>query len=139
MNPRSSSRFSDPNDETSFHKRRRTTGVKTMEECCVAKPFTQGITVRVRTLTGLTSRLGPLYPTSTVRDIKTRIQEIEGCATRAALTCTGIPPPQQRLVFKGKALVNEMLVGAIGLQENDLLYIVLALRGGCQARATLVP
>jgi ubiquitin-like protein Nedd8 len=54
-----------------------------------------------------------------VSKIKERIEEKEG-----------IPPDQQRLIFKGKQLHNDATVESSGIEAGDTLHLVLALRGG---------
>jgi ubiquitin-like protein Nedd8 len=54
-----------------------------------------------------------------VSQIKEKIEEKEG-----------IPPDQQRLIFKGKQLHNDATVEASGITAGDTLHLVLALRGG---------
>lgn len=55
----------------------------------------------------------------TIEYIKQRIEEKEG-----------IPPDQQRLIFKGKQLHNDAKVGESGIEPGVTLHLVLALRGG---------
>ncbi|KLO18405.1 hypothetical protein SCHPADRAFT_886288 [Schizopora paradoxa] len=54
-----------------------------------------------------------------VPDLKERIFEVQG-----------IPPKQQRLVFRGKQLTDEDELDKLGVKE-ETVHLVLALRGGC--------
>lgn len=42
----------------------------------------------------------------------------------------GVPPAQQRLIYKGKQMLDEKIVGEYGVEEGVTLHLVLALRGG---------
>ncbi|RCH99746.1 nedd8-conjugating enzyme UBE2F, partial [Rhizopus stolonifer] len=42
----------------------------------------------------------------------------------------GIPPPQQRLIYSGKQMADEMTATHYGIEGGSVLHLVLALRGG---------
>ena len=52
--------------------------------------------------------------------IKERVEEKEG-----------IPPPQQRLIFGGKQMNDQMTAAECKVVGGSVLHLVLALRGGC--------
>lgn len=56
---------------------------------------------------------------STISYLKSLIEETEG-----------IPPDQQRLIFKGKNLVDSSTITASGVKAGDSLHLILALRAG---------
>jgi hypothetical protein len=58
-------------------------------------------------------------PTSTLQDAKLALTEREG-----------IPPDQQRLIYKGKELQDDILLSEYGMEAEDVLHMVLRLRGG---------
>lgn len=43
----------------------------------------------------------------------------------------GIPPPQQRLIFGGKQMMDDKTVSEYNVNAGSVLHLVLALRGGC--------
>jgi ubiquitin-like protein Nedd8 len=42
----------------------------------------------------------------------------------------GIPPPQQRLIFGGKQMMDDKTVSEYNVNPGSVLHLVLALRGG---------
>lgn len=42
----------------------------------------------------------------------------------------GIPPPQQRLIFGGKQMMDDKTVSEYNVNAGSVLHLVLALRGG---------
>jgi ubiquitin-like protein Nedd8 len=51
--------------------------------------------------------------------VKERVEEKEG-----------IPPPQQRLIFSGRAMADDKTAADYGIKAGATLHLVLALRGG---------
>ncbi len=43
---------------------------------------------------------------------------------------SGIPPPQQRLIFGGKQMMDDKTVSEYNVNPGSVLHLVLALRGG---------
>eukprot|EP00761_Pharyngomonas_kirbyi_P001585 gb/GECH01001589.1/.p1 GENE.gb/GECH01001589.1/~~gb/GECH01001589.1/.p1 ORF type:complete len:135 (+),score=20.64 gb/GECH01001589.1/:1-405(+) len=43
---------------------------------------------------------------------------------------TGIPAPQQRIVYRGQVTVDEMTIGKYNISRGSNLHLVMALRGG---------
>jgi len=60
-----------------------------------------------------------IEPTDTIERIKERVEEKEG-----------IPPPQQRLIFGGKAMADDKTAAEYGISAGNTLHLILALRGG---------
>eukprot|EP01115_Flamella_aegyptia_P002654 TRINITY_DN136776_c0_g1_i1.p1 TRINITY_DN136776_c0_g1~~TRINITY_DN136776_c0_g1_i1.p1 ORF type:complete len:76 (+),score=22.25 TRINITY_DN136776_c0_g1_i1:56-283(+) len=73
--------------------------------------------IKIKTLTGRPINLD-CDPDDTIKRIKERVEEKEG-----------IPPPQQRLIFGGKALADENTVSFYKITAGNTLHLVLALRG----------
>ena len=69
----------------------------------------------------LTGKIVTLATSSndTVRDIKDKIQGKEG-----------IPPNQQKLIFAGNQLKDDVELQAYGIREESTIHLVLQLRGG---------
>jgi ubiquitin-like protein Nedd8 len=74
--------------------------------------------IKVKTLTGKIIDID-IEPTDTITRIKERVEEKEG-----------IPPPQQRLIFGGRALADDKKAEDFGIKAGATLHLVLALRGG---------
>ncbi|KAJ8469305.1 hypothetical protein ONZ51_g9073 [Trametes cubensis] len=43
---------------------------------------------------------------------------------------SGVPPPQQRLIFAGRQMADDKLVKEFNIAAGAVLHLVLALRGG---------
>lgn len=71
----------------------------------------------IKTLTGRHITL-EVEPNSGIRDIKTTIQDK-----------TGIPPDQQRLIFLGRELEDELTLLHYSIQKDSTLHLALNLRG----------
>ena len=74
--------------------------------------------IKVKNLSGKVIEID-IEPTDTIERIKERVEEKEG-----------IPPPQQRLIFGGKALADEKTAASYNINAGNTLHLVLALRGG---------
>ena len=74
--------------------------------------------VTVKTLTGKSFAVD-VFPTSAVEQLMSKIQDKEG-----------IPPDQQRIVFKGKQLDVGHRLEEYGITNESVVHLVLRLRGG---------
>ncbi|KAA8564246.1 hypothetical protein EYC84_011192 [Monilinia fructicola] len=74
--------------------------------------------IKIRTLTGRELELH-IEATDKMLTVKEKVEEQEG-----------VPPAQQRLIYKGKQMLDEKIVGEYGVEEGVTLHLVLALRGG---------
>lgn len=74
--------------------------------------------IRVKTISGRDLEID-VEPKDKVSKIKERIEEKEG-----------ISPPQQKLIFGGKQLLDEKFISDYGIEGGSVIHIVLALRGG---------
>jgi len=93
-----------------------------LREGCVVRVHRRvrgGILIKVKTLTGKEIEVD-IEPTDTIERIKERVEEKEG-----------IPPVQQRLIFAGKQMADEMKAREYNIEGGSVLHLVLALRGGC--------
>lgn len=72
----------------------------------------------VKTLTGKTLTL-EVDSTDSIETVKAKVQDQEG-----------IPPDQQRLIFRGIQLEDEKLLFEYGIGSKETLHLVLRLRGG---------
>ncbi|KAI9506009.1 ubiquitin-related domain-containing protein [Coemansia spiralis] len=75
--------------------------------------------ITVKTLTGKQLEIS-VDDSLKVEDIKLKIEEKEG-----------IPPPQQRLIVGGKQMESDQPIKKYLSNENLVIHLVLALRGGC--------
>jgi hypothetical protein len=74
--------------------------------------------VSVKTLTGKVMQVAGLRRGTTVAEVKQQLEET-----------SGIPRHQQRLVFHGKQMADARTLAYYAVGPNDVLYMVLALRG----------
>jgi len=74
--------------------------------------------IKVKNLAGRVVDID-IEPTDTIERIKERVEQKEG-----------IPPPQQRLIFGGKAMADEKTAADYNITAGNTLHLVLALRGG---------
>ncbi|KAI8374560.1 ubiquitin-related domain-containing protein [Radiomyces spectabilis] len=74
--------------------------------------------IKVKTLTGKEIEID-IEPNDKIARIKERVEEKEG-----------IPPPQQRLIYGGKQMADEMTAQQYAIEGGSVLHLVLALRGG---------
>lgn len=74
--------------------------------------------IKIKSLTGKIINLH-VESSETINQVKQRIQEMEG-----------INPDQQRLIFNGVLLANEVKVTETKIEPGSVLHMVLALRGG---------
>ncbi|CAM2701072.1 unnamed protein product [Rotaria socialis] len=72
--------------------------------------------IKVKTLTGKEIEVD-IDGTDKIERIKERVEEKEG-----------IPPPQQRLIFGGKQMMDDKTVSEYNVNAGSVLHLVLALR-----------
>ncbi|KAJ7334648.1 ubiquitin [Mycena olivaceomarginata] len=76
--------------------------------------------IKVKTLTGKMIELD-IEDSDPISRIKEKVEEQ-----------SGVPPPQQRLIFSGRQLQDDKLAKDAGIVAGSTLHLVLALRGGAQ-------
>ncbi|KAH9960428.1 ubiquitin-related domain-containing protein [Russula dissimulans] len=74
--------------------------------------------IKVKTLTGKEIELD-ISLDDKINRIKEKIEEQ-----------SGVPPPQQRLIFGGKQMLDDKTVREFNITAGAVLHLVLALRGG---------
>ncbi|XP_051008559.1 NEDD8-like [Acomys russatus] len=75
--------------------------------------------IRVKTLTGKEIEVD-IEPTDKVERIKVRVEQKEGIP----------PPPQQRLIYSGKQMIDEKSAADYKILGSSVFHLVLAVRGG---------
>ncbi|KAF8324568.1 ubiquitin [Cantharellus anzutake] len=75
--------------------------------------------IKVKTLTGKEIELD-IDPDDKINRIKEKVEEQ-----------SGVPPPQQRLIFGGRQMADDKTVRELNVTAGSVLHLVLALRGGC--------
>ncbi|KAI9025831.1 putative NEDD8 [Phycomyces nitens] len=74
--------------------------------------------IKVKTLTGKEIEID-IEPNDKISRIKERVEEKEG-----------IPPQQQRLIYTGKQMTDDVTAKEYQIVGGSVLHLVLALRGG---------
>jgi len=75
--------------------------------------------IKVKTLTGKEIELD-IDSDHKISRIKEKVEEQ-----------SGVPPPQQRLIFGGRQMPDEKCAKDFNILAGSVLHLVLALRGGC--------
>eukprot|EP01084_Bolivina_argentea_P190920 327971_1 len=76
-----------------------------------------GIEIFIKTLTGKTLTMKYLLPTDTINNLKKRIADIEG-----------IPPEQQKIIFAGQHLDDDVTLESYNIGYQYTLHLTLHLR-----------
>ena len=92
--------------------------IQTNVPTILSTDYGSDIKLQVKTLTGKSLEMECSQDT-TIESLKVLIQNKEG-----------IPPDQQRLIFDSKQLENERSLSDYGIKDNDIIHLVLRLRGG---------
>ena len=66
-----------------------------------------------------------IEPSNSIEDVKNRIFQIKN-----------IPVDEQRLIFSGKCLADEISLGEYGIQSGSILHLILRLHKPCAETAT---
>jgi hypothetical protein len=81
-------------------------------------PVTGEFSVTILSLTGKRFQISDLTNKTTVAELKTRIQDVEG-----------LPLNEQRLIVHGAEMSDPNLLVTEGVREGDMIHLVLRLRG----------
>lgn len=76
------------------------------------------LSVTVKSLSGITSRITNVYPHFKVAQLKILVQR-----------ATGIPPDLQGLVLAGQRLQDAQVIQELGLRDDSIIMLVLKMRG----------